>query len=157
MGRVVLPTLPQANVSMTQQDIDATLDKARKAFAHKDYATAIPLLTKVLEQPEFPRRAEAQELMGLARERNRQLAHAKAEYEEYLRRYPDGKAVKRVKERLRALAWATRPSRTGAGGCGRGGITMARLRWPVADLPARHQSSWRTQRSRPTSRPRMRY
>ena len=117
-GTVVLPTLPQVNASMTQQDIDATLDKAKKAFAHKDYPAAIPLLTKVLEQPEFPRRAEAQELMGLARERNRQLAHAKAEYEEYLRRYPDGKAVKRVKERLRALAWATRPSRTGASGVG---------------------------------------
>ncbi len=117
-GNVVLPTTPQANASMTQQDIDATLDKARKAFAHKDYSAAIPLLTKVLEQPEFPRRAEAQELMGLARERNRQLAHAKAEYEEYLRRYPAGPAVKRVKERLRALAWATRPSRTGANGAG---------------------------------------
>ncbi len=118
---VVPPTLPQANASMTQQDIDTTLDKAKKAFSHKDYTTAIPLLTKVLEQPEFSRRAEAQELMGLARERNRQLAHAKAEYEEYLRRYPDGPAVKRVKERLRALAWATRPSsRTGANGFGEG-------------------------------------
>ena len=116
---VVLPTVPQATASMTQEDIDATLDKAKKAFGKKDYNTAIPLLTKVLVQPEFPRRAQAQELMGLARERNRQLAHAKAEYEEYLRRYPNGPAVKRIKERLRALAWATRPSsRTGAGGAG---------------------------------------
>jgi tetratricopeptide (TPR) repeat protein len=113
---IVMPTVPQANASMTQQDIDATLNKAKKAFQKKDYATAIPLLQKVLEQPEFPRRAEAQELMGLARERNRQLAHAKAEYDEYLRRYPNGPAVKRIKERLRALAWATRPSRTGADG-----------------------------------------
>jgi tetratricopeptide (TPR) repeat protein len=115
-GAVVLPTLPQANASMTPQDIEATLNKAKKAFSRKDYATAIPLLTKVLEQPEFPRRAEAQELLGLARERSRQLAHAKAEYEEYLRRYPDGPAVKRVKERLRALAWATRPLQAGASG-----------------------------------------
>jgi hypothetical protein len=115
---LVLPTRPSANASLTQQDIDATLGKARKAFSRKDYATAIPLLTKVLEQPEFPHRAEAQELMGLARERNRQLAHAKAEYEDYLRRYPDGPAVKRIKERLRALAFATRPARAGVAGAG---------------------------------------
>ena len=141
---------------MTQQDIDATLDKAKKAFAHKDYATAIPLLTKVLEQPEFPRRAEAQELMGLARERNRQLAHAKAEYEEYLRRYPDGPAVKRVKERLRALAWATRPSRTGArmvwARRNHHGASTVACRRSTATTPAR----WRTRRSRPISRLRMR-
>jgi hypothetical protein len=110
-----LPTLPRANASMTQQDIEATFAKAKKAFARKDYETAIPLLTKLLEQPEFSRRADAQELMGLARERNRQLAHAKAEYEEYLRRYPDSRGVKRVKQRLHALALATRPSKTGTG------------------------------------------
>lgn len=111
-----LPTLPRPNASMTQQEIDATFAKAKKAFAGKDYETAIPLLTRLLEQPEFPRRADAQEMMGLARERNRQLAHAKAEYEEYLRRYPDGRAAKRVKQRLRALALATLPSRAGAEG-----------------------------------------
>jgi tetratricopeptide (TPR) repeat protein len=109
-----LPTLPQANASLMQTDIDALFAKAKSAFDHKDYAGAIPLLTKLLEQPEFPRRADAQELMGLARERSRQLAHAKAEYEEYLRRYPDGRGANRVRERLRALALAARASRTGA-------------------------------------------
>jgi len=110
-----LPTLPQANASLTQRDIDALFASAKAAFDHKDYAGAIPLLTKLLEQPEFPRRADAQELMGLARERSRQLAHAKAEYEEYLRRYPDGRGAKRVRERLRALALAARTSRAGGG------------------------------------------
>lgn len=113
-----LPTLPRPNANMTQQDIDIAFDKAKKTFSRKDYETAIPLLTKLLEQPEFPRRADAQEMMGLARERSRQLAHAKAEYEEYLRRYPEGRGAKRVKQRLRALALATLPSRTGAGGIG---------------------------------------
>ena len=111
-----LPTLPKPVATLTPKDIDETFVKAKKAFGRKDYETAIPLLTRLLEQPEFPRRADAQELMGLARERNRQLAHAKAEYEEYLRRYPSGRAAKRVQERLRALALATRPSRTGTGG-----------------------------------------
>jgi hypothetical protein len=111
----VAPTRPGASSTLTSQDIEATFRKAKSAFGHRDYATAIPLLTRLLEQPEHPRRAEAQELMGLARERSRQLAHAKAEYEEYLRRYPEGAAVKRVRERLRALRLAARRSIGGAG------------------------------------------
>jgi tetratricopeptide (TPR) repeat protein len=111
----VAPTRPGASSTLTSQDIEATFRKAKSAFGHRDYATAIPLLTRLLEQPEHPRRAEAEELMGLARERSRQLAHAKAEYEEYLRRYPEGAAVKRVRERLRALRLAARRSIGGAG------------------------------------------
>jgi hypothetical protein len=93
---------------LSAADRDALLEQARRQFTRKDYEAAIPLLTRLLEQPEFTQRADVQEMMGLARERNRQLAHAKAEYEEYLRRYPRGNAVKRVRERLRALALATR-------------------------------------------------
>ena len=69
---------------------DATLQKtmsdARAALAARDYPKAVTLLTKLQRQPEFPDRSRAQELLGLARERSGQLAHAKAEYEEYLRR-----------------------------------------------------------------------
>ena len=54
----------------------------------RDYPKAVVVLTKLQRQPEFPQRAQMQELLGLARERSGQLAHAKAEYEEYLRRYP---------------------------------------------------------------------
>ena len=79
------------NATLTPHDLDQTLKQAREAFRRKDYATAIPLLTRLMEQPEFPQRAEALELLGLARERSGQLAHAKAEYEEYLRRYPAGR------------------------------------------------------------------
>jgi tetratricopeptide (TPR) repeat protein len=107
---MIAPTRPGASSTLTAQDIEATFRKAKTAFGKKDYATAIPMLTRLLEQPEHPRRAEAQELVGLARERSRQLAHAKAEYEEYLRRYPDGPAVGRVRERLRALRLAARKS-----------------------------------------------
>lgn len=76
---------------------------ARAAFDAGDFATATRLLTRLIEYPEHGRRAEAQELLGLARERSGQLAHAKAEYEEYLRRYPDGAAAGRVSQRLAAL------------------------------------------------------
>ncbi len=87
--------------------IAAQLAQARTAMAAHDYNSAIRLLTKLQRQPEFPERAHAQELLGLARERAGQLAHAKAEYEEYLRRYPAGDAAERIAVRLRTLRAAS--------------------------------------------------
>jgi len=86
---------------------------ARAAMSAHDYPKAIALLTKLQRQPEFPDRARAQELLGLARERSGQLAHAKAEYQEYLRRYPNGEAAERVAFRLKTLQAAESKARTG--------------------------------------------
>src|SRR6185503_16952990 len=80
-----------------------TLDQARAAIMRRDYETAIRLLTRMTEAPENGLSADARELLGVARERNNQLAHAKAEYEEYLRRYPTGEGANRVRQRLTAL------------------------------------------------------
>ena len=113
-------TQQRASATLTRPDLERTLQQARTAFRHKDYPTAIPLLTRLVEQPEFPGRAEALELLGLARERSGQLAHAKAEYEEYLRRYPDGEAAERTRKRLRALAFATSPAAVRAAGAAAG-------------------------------------
>lgn len=85
------------------------LSQARAALRARDYAAAIRLLTRLQRQPQFPGRASAQELLGLARERAGQLAQAQAEYEEYLRRYPGGEAAGRVALRLRILRAATLP------------------------------------------------
>ncbi len=112
----VRSTAPQVNASLTPDEIKQTLTKARDAFRRKDYATAIPLLTQLTQQPEFPQRAEAQEMLALARERSGQVAHAKAEYEDYLQRYPTGDGSTRVRKRLQALAWASRPGRNGTTG-----------------------------------------
>jgi hypothetical protein len=101
---------PTGNATLTQQDLDRTLKEARDAFRRKDYAAAIPLLTRLTEQPEFPQRAEALEMLGLARERSGQLAHAKAEYEAYLQQYPQREAADRVRKRLRALTFAASPA-----------------------------------------------
>ena len=90
--------------------------EARAAMTARDYTKAIGLLTKLQRQPEFPQRAAMQELLGLARERASQLAHAKAEYQEYLRRYPSGEAADRVARRLAVLRAASTQARTGSGG-----------------------------------------
>jgi tetratricopeptide (TPR) repeat protein len=99
--------------ALPPEQLRPLLADARAAMAAHDYSRAIALLTKLQRQPEFPDRARAQELLGLARERSGQLAHAKAEYEEYLRRYPDGEAAERVAFRLKTLQAAEAKARTG--------------------------------------------
>jgi tetratricopeptide (TPR) repeat protein len=83
------------------------LRDARTALEKHQYPEAVDQLTRLLRQPEYPARADAQELMGLVRERAGQLAQAKAEYEEYLRRYPNGPGAERVRVRLRTLIAAS--------------------------------------------------
>ena len=96
--------------------IKSMLAQVSTSMTAHDYTKAITVLTKLQRQPEFPERARVQELLGLARERSGQLAHAKAEYEEYLRRYPHGEAAERVALRLRTLRAATATARRGAEG-----------------------------------------
>ncbi len=83
------------------------LHDARTAFADHHYPQAVDLLTRLVRQPEYPARAEAQELLGVVREQAGQLAQAEAEYKEYLRRYPAGPAAERVRLRLHTLAAAS--------------------------------------------------
>lgn len=83
------------------------LTQARAALAARKYPDAIGALTKLQRQPEFPGRSQAQELLGLARERAGQFAHAKAEYEAYLRQYPQGAAAERIASRLRVMRAAS--------------------------------------------------
>jgi hypothetical protein len=83
------------------------MDEAKKAMTRKDYRQAADYYTAVLEQPSQRFSREAQELLGLARERNGQLAHARTEYETYLRLYPEGEDADRVRQRLAVLLTAT--------------------------------------------------
>jgi len=83
--------------------IDTLLADARRAMVADEVSRAVQLYTKVLRAPNHDRHAEAQEFLGLARERNGQTAHAKAEYQRYLSLYPDGEGAGRVQQRLAAL------------------------------------------------------
>ena len=107
-----------ADPPLDAQALKSAVADAEHAFAAHNYPQAITLLTKLQRQPEFLARAHVQELLGLARERSGQLAHAKAEYEEYLRRYPRGEAAERVALRLRILRAANDKPRNGTGGIG---------------------------------------
>jgi tetratricopeptide (TPR) repeat protein len=97
------------------------LRDARDVLEKHQYPEAVDLLNRLLRQPEYPARQEAQELMGLVRERAGQLAQAKAEYQSYLQRYPDGPGAARVRGRLQALAAASiTPKFTGEFGAAQG-------------------------------------
>jgi tetratricopeptide (TPR) repeat protein len=107
------------------------LHDARAALEKHQYPEAIDLLNRLLRQPEYAARADAQELLGLVRERAGQLAQAKAEYEAYLRRYPDRPGAERVRARLQALAAASLiPKSTGEFGA------HANTRWTMAGSAA---------------------
>jgi hypothetical protein len=82
---------------------DGMLQELRDLLAAGDNAGAVRLAERLLGQPESAATPEAQEMLGLARERNKQLAHAKAEYETFLARYPDHPNAGRVRQRLASL------------------------------------------------------
>lgn len=95
---------------------DELLANGKRALSEGDLDEAIRMFTKITTLPEHKNSAEAKELLGVTRERKGQIAHAKAEYEEYLKWYPDGEGAARVRQRLDALltANAKPPGKSGA-------------------------------------------
>jgi len=91
------------------EEIRELMTDARRAMTAGELSRAVQIYTKVLQQPDHEFLAEAQEYLALARERNGQIAHAKAEYERYLDLYPDTEGAARVQQRLAALL-ATGPA-----------------------------------------------
>lgn len=85
---------------------DELVANGRRALSDGELDEAIRIFTKVTSLPEHGNSQEAKELLGVARERKGQIAHAKAEYEEYLKWYPDGEGAQRVRQRLDALLTA---------------------------------------------------
>jgi tetratricopeptide (TPR) repeat protein len=94
--------------------VAALMDEARRAMIGGELSRAIQLYTKVLQLPPNPYQQDAQEYLALARERNGQIAHAKAEYQRYLSVYPDGDGVDRVEQRLAALVATASPDQRSA-------------------------------------------
>jgi hypothetical protein len=83
--------------------VEHLMKLADQAMRDKNYVKAIGLYTKVINSENNNRQQIAQEKLAIARERNNQLAHARAEYQVYLDRYPGGEGAIRVKRRLNRL------------------------------------------------------
>jgi len=88
------------------QNLAKLMEEARDNLINKKYDLAVQLYTKILLTAQGPVKQQAQELLGVARERNGQLAHAKAEYEKYLVEFPNGPDADRVRQRLAGLITA---------------------------------------------------
>jgi|GEM_PF-1640750 len=99
-------TPEKAPTRVSDRRAEEMMQEGRRAMTAGEFDRAVSIFTKVLSHSDGRAAEQAQELLGLARERKGQLAHAKAEYQTYLERYPDGAGAVRVRQRLEALVTA---------------------------------------------------
>lgn len=99
LGSSPLPP-SEAPMGTTAKDL---LDQGRAALTAGDNEKATGIFNRLLNLPPNSYSQEAQELVGLARERSGELRKAKIEYELYLKLYPEGEGATRVHQRLAVL------------------------------------------------------
>ena len=87
----------------SSDNMDLMMAKARQAITFGNNKGAIDLLRKIIRAPKNEHTQQANELLGLALERDQQVSRAKYEYKKYLKRYPEGEGADRVKQRLTSL------------------------------------------------------
>jgi len=107
------PKPPSGMMSLQrQQDL---LNGGEAAMAEKEYMRAILIYTELLDSTDPEVRENAQFQLATAQEYKGHMAHARAEYKNYLEAYPDGKNAKEARARLTALT-SSLPGRMGTGG-----------------------------------------
>ncbi|MES2013588.1 MAG: hypothetical protein V4445_07550 [Pseudomonadota bacterium] len=112
VSAVEIPAIPEG---MAVNDYAGKLvAESRVATGLGDYAKAIQLLNAALNFPPHAYSQEAQELIGVAREKNGEFVKAKAEYDLYLKLYPEGDGAKRVRQHLASVEAATKVSSAAA-------------------------------------------
>lgn len=107
----IVPPEHGAGVVVTPERLASLVREARDYMTDKDYGGAVRIYTKILQQPENQYSQDSLEYLGLARERNGQLAQARMVYRTYLERYPEGEGTERVKQRMAALLTASKKPR----------------------------------------------
>jgi tetratricopeptide (TPR) repeat protein len=95
--------LPEAPLPEVEGQAATHMAQAQEALKATNYELAITEFNRVLLLPPNKHSQDAQELIGLARERNGELAKAKAEYDLYLKLFPDGPGADRVRQQLAQL------------------------------------------------------
>ena len=94
-----IPMEPQ----QVEEAAAALFTEAKDAFAKGDFPTAINRLNRVQGLPFNKQTQASQALLGEVREKNGEIAKAKAEYELYLKLFPNGEELAQVKARLASL------------------------------------------------------
>ena len=91
------------NFASKEKKAKRLMVRAKNAMMNKKYRLAVGLYRKVIRLNSSSHHQEAMEFLGLAREKNGQLIHARAEYRLYLKKYPTGDDSRRVRQRLISL------------------------------------------------------
>lgn len=101
---------PEAPPQLAPEKVEslaaAYLEEARTAFAQNDFVKAINRLNRILGLPRSDQTEAAQALIGEVREKNGEIAKALAEYNLYLKLFPNGSEAARIKTRLAGLPTA---------------------------------------------------
>ena len=104
---VPVPVPTTAKVDTVVSDVDgqgaALLAKGQQALITGNYAAAVDAFNQALMLPPNAATPVVQELIGSAWEGLGRADRARTEYQLYLRLYPQGEGVRRVRERLQAL------------------------------------------------------
>lgn len=103
-----------ASGEMDAAETARMIGEAEQAIKDGNLDRAVQLLTNAAQRAENANTPRALELLALTRERKGQSAHARAEYEEYLRRYPSGEGSDRVRQRLAALEGSGQSGQAGS-------------------------------------------
>jgi len=98
--------LAQADPLSNDEQLAEVMAEARQAMKEAQYNIAIKNYRQLTEMPDHAYRRDALELLGLAYERNGNIDEAQANYQHYLRIYPEGIASERVRQRLAGLTTA---------------------------------------------------
>lgn len=101
-AQVATATTPQP-LATSSAEVNALLNDAKKALAQGDNNAAIQKLEQVLDLPSQEATEEAQALIGKARWQQGDLERAVAEFELYLKNYPQGPEAERVRQALATL------------------------------------------------------
>ena len=94
--------------SLTEKQLDSLMKRAKTDFKTKKYTSSIRYLKALIAAGDHKYSREALELLGLARHRKGQTAHAIDTYEKYLELYPHADGSDRVRQRLAGLLTATK-------------------------------------------------
>jgi hypothetical protein len=88
------------------QDAQSALTEGKKLLNSGEFNRATAFFTKAIGIGSGRVKQDAQEMLGLSRERANQMAFAKSEYEIYLKNYPSGADAARVRDRLNGVVAA---------------------------------------------------
>jgi tetratricopeptide (TPR) repeat protein len=98
------PFGPGMNVETYAEDL---MKLGRKALNVGEHEKAVQIFNALLNLPQNKQSRGAQEWIGVARQRNKEYAKAKTEYELYLKLFPEGEEAVRVRQRLASLEETT--------------------------------------------------